>query len=151
MFCEVCGNEIEQGRKTCLFCGSTQQGTNGNNGSAPKRFIHKTVNLEEGMPFVEQALSHLRTAIDEAQQLDIQMLTIIHGYGSSGRGGAIRIECRKLLDYLAARGDIRTAIEGEQFNKRHGVVRDLLRRFPDLQRHPNLNKNNRGVTLVVLV
>ena len=147
MYCEICGNEIGRGATVCGFCGSAQQGEVG---PGPRPFQHRTVNLEAGKPFVEQALAHLRVALDEAKRLDLQMLTVIHGYGSSGRGGAIRTESRKLLDYLLARGEVRAVIDGEKFQKRNGVVRDLLRRFPALGQHPDLNRSNRGITLVLL-
>jgi hypothetical protein len=101
------------------------------------------------MPFVEQAMSQLHAALNEARFLRIQALTIIHGYGSSGRGGAIRKECRKTLDHMCSKGELNTYITGEEFHRRNGLVKDLLNRYPQLAGNSNLNRHNRGITLVI--
>lgn len=146
--CHICGNEIPRGKKICSFCGSEQE----ENLQEPvvKKFAHRTVNLEAGMPLVEPALLQLHAAIDEARGRDIQVLTIIHGYGSSGRGGAIRKECRKVLEYMKSRGELSGVIAGEDFHRRNGPVRDLLKRYPQLLNNSNLNRGNKGITMVIL-
>ena len=99
---------------------------------------------------MEQALHRLQQEITTARLEQVCVLTFIHGYGSSGKGGAIRRECRKTLEYLLSKGEIRTVIPGEDFSRRHGSVKQLLLRFPVLLRHPHLNSHNKGITLVVL-
>jgi len=118
--------------------------------SFSKKFYQKTVNLEQGLPTVEQALHRLQQAIAAARHEHIRVLTLIHGYGSSGKGGTIRQECRKTLDYLRSKGEISDVFFGENFNRRSGAVKHLLHRFPELSRHPHLNNANKGITLVVL-
>lgn len=147
--CQVCGNEIESGSKFCRYCGSPQTAESSSLATA-KTFSHRTVNLEKGMPFVEPALNHLKAVIDEARRREVQVLTIIHGYGSSGKGGVIRTECRNLLDYMCSNGELSSYITGEDFHRRNGLVKNLLSRFPQLNCNKNLNKNNRGITLVIL-
>lgn len=104
----------------------------------------------KGMPFVEPALDHLKVVIEEARRVEIDALTIIHGYGSSGKGGVIRKECRSLLDYMCSIGELTDYVTGEDFHRRNGLVKNLLNRFPQLSTNKNLNKNNRGITLVIL-
>lgn len=145
--CQICGNDLERGCVVCVFCGSRQQ--DGGDDYSSKTFTHRTVNLEKGMPFVEQAMSQLQAALNEARLLRIQVLTIIHGYGSSGRGGAIRQECRKILDHMYSRGEINSYLAGEDFHRRNGQVKDLLNRYPRLNENSNLNRHNRGITLVI--
>lgn len=145
--CQICGNDLERGCLVCIFCGSRQQDDECH---SSKVFAHRTVNLERGMPFVEQAMGQLHAALNEARALRIQVLTIIHGYGSSGRGGAIRQECRKILDYMCSKGELNRYIAGEDFHRRNGLVKDLLHRYPQLHDHANLNQHNRGITLVIL-
>lgn len=118
--------------------------------SYPAAIFHKVVNLEAGRPFVETALRKLEIELADARQQNLRVLTVIHGYGSSGKGGAIGVECRKLLEYLKSRGEINTFIPGEDFRQKSGPTRNLLRRFPRLADNVNLNKGNRGITLVVL-
>ncbi len=146
--CQICGNDLVGDFPRCGFCGSSQgeSGVERNN----RPFVHRTVNIEKGMPFVEQAMSHLAMAISDARFQQVVVLTIIHGYGSSGKGGAIRKECRKVLAYMCSRGELDRCIAGEDFHRRNGQVKDLLNRFPQLKNDSNLNRRNQGVTLVVL-
>ena len=150
-FCQICGNEIDVALSRCPHCGSAQKNRRqGQSLSFPQKFYQKTVNLEQGLPTVEQALRRLKQAIIAARQEHIRVLTLIHGYGSTGKGGAIRQECRKTLDYLRSKGDISEVFLGENFNRRSGAVKNLLHSFPELSRHPHLNNGNKGITLVVL-
>lgn len=147
--CQICGNEIQQGKKRCPFCGSKQEGGRETVDSGPVR-LHRTVNLEQGMPFVEPAIKRLIDEVSQAKAEKTAVLTIIHGYGSTGKGGVIRVECRKTLDHLVATGEITEFIVGEDFNRKTGAVKTLLRRYPGLGQNKNLNRGNKGVTIVVI-
>jgi hypothetical protein len=148
ILCQICGNEIKAGVVVCLFCASPQASEDRVQ-SQGKAFAHRTVNLERGMPFVEPAMQHLQAVLRESREMEIQALTLIHGYGSSGKGGAIRRECRKTLDYMCSRGELNSYIPGEDFNRRSGPVKDLLNRYPQLAANKNLNKNNPGITVII--
>ena len=145
--CQVCGNEIYGDSSSCRFCGSQ---LNKNLLPVGQGFIHKTINLEHGRPVVEVALQKLNDAVADAITQKVSVLTLIHGYGSSGKGGLIRLECRKILEYMKSRGTIRDYIAGEEFSKKSGFVKFHLQRYPALGKNKNLNKGNRGVTLVIL-
>ncbi len=88
--------------------------------------------------------------IEDSLRNNVNVLTLIHGYGSSGKGGVIRLECRKVLEFLKNKGIISDFIPGEDFNKRSGAVKALLRRYPQLGQDKHLNRGNRGITLVIL-
>lgn len=140
---------IEASALRCPYCLSEQKKENGQQRVKP-RFSQKTVNLEQGLPTTEQALSRLKAELKNARHEQIRILTLIHGYGSTGKGGAIRVECRKTLSYLVSTGAIHSIYLGESFNRRHGDIKHLLSRFPELSQHPHLNRNNKGITLVQL-
>lgn len=149
-FCQVCGNDIDVRSSHCPYCGSDQKDDGQNQSKSKKRkFRQKTINLEQGLPIVQQALIRLEREIQFANLEQIRVLTLIHGYGSTGKGGAIRLECRKTLEYLCSKGEIAEVIFGENFNRRQGSVKHLLSRFPELSRHPHLNHNNKGISLIV--
>ncbi len=149
--CLICGNDIDLRNPRCPYCGSDQKDDEHGQSRPPKReFRQKTINLEQGLPTVQQALIRLEQEVKTARLEQIRVLTLIHGYGSTGKGGAIRLECRKTLEYLRSKGEIAEVIFGEDFNRRQGSVKHLLSRFPDLSRHPHLNNNNKGISLVVL-
>lgn len=149
--CQICGNDIAFSVSRCPYCGNEQK--SGGQSLAVSRkteFRQKTINLETGLPTVQQALTKLEREIKTAHLERYRLLTLIHGYGSTGKGGRIRLECRRTLDFLCSKGEIVQVVHGENFNNRHGVVKHLLSRFPDLSRHPHLNKHNKGITIVLL-
>ena len=145
--CDVCGNKRETASLLCPFCGSRMEATElaRHNG-----FVHRVINLEAGRPVVEVALHRMKEVIEDAVRNKVNILTLIHGYGSSGKGGVIRVECRKMLDFLKNKGIIRDYIAGEDFNKRSGLVKSLLQRYPQLGTDKHLNRGNKGITLVIL-
>lgn len=145
--CDVCGNKRETSNLLCPFCGSKFDLAALEQHSG---FVHKTFNLEAGRPVVEVALNRMNGIIKESVRNNVNVLTLIHGYGSSGKGGTIRLECGKTLDFLKSKGQINNYIIGEEFNKRTGSVRSLLRRYPQLETDKHLNRGNRGITLVIL-
>jgi len=148
VLCDICGNDINRGVRICPFCGGRQEMSSA---SVPTGiFFHKVVNLETGRPLVESALRKLQAELQEGRLKNMRVLTVIHGYGSSGKGGAIGAECRKVLAYLKGKGEITEFIPGEEFRRRSGPTQDLLRRFPQMVSNVNLNRGNRGITLVVL-
>jgi hypothetical protein len=145
MCCEVCGNKIDLELSQCPYCDAVVQASPGLQG--PQQ---KIVNLERGMPLVEEALARLAGEIEQARLERCRVLTLIHGYGSSGRGGAIRQEVRAQLQYLKHRGAINDLLAGEEFSTRTNFSRRLLHRFPFLRGHRDLNRSNPGITLVIL-
>ncbi len=144
-YCEICGNEIEVDVVKCPFCGAATEVSLPRHG--PR---HRVVNLERGMPLADQAIARLTRELEQAGSDGCLVLTLIHGYGSSGQGGIIRQEVRAQLQYLKDRGVINDLLPGEDFSSRSGSGRQLLRRFPFLRRHSDLNQANPGITLVVI-
>ena len=145
--CEVCGNEIEAGRSPCPYCRAECTGTGPQPNGCPP---HRTVNLEKGMPLVQQALERLDLEIRTSGKQGCKAITFIHGYGSSGEGGAIKIAVLRQLHFLHHQGRIKAIIPGEEFEGRSGRGRQLLRGFPFLALHRDLNRANPGITLVIL-
>jgi len=146
--CQICGNDISAASLSCRFCGSRQDREHL---ELNRQFVQKTVNLEQGRPVLERALQKLKDAIEDAAKNNVQVLTLIHGYGSSGKGGRIRLECRKNLDYMKSNGRIHDYIAGEDFSRKFGPAKMLLQRYPQLSRDSNFNKGNRGITLVMML
>ncbi len=110
----------------------------------------KIVNLEEGMPSVPQARARLSSEIRTAQQNGIKVLKLIHGYGSSGVGGDLRIALQSTIRQMAQDGTIRDCIYGENWRTSDQRSWDLLKRLAQLKDDGDLGKGNRGITLVVL-
>jgi hypothetical protein len=112
--------------------------------------IIKTVNLEEGLPGVEQARTRLRGEIGTARVQGLKLLKVIHGYGSHGVGGDLRIALQSTLRTMARDGEISDCIYGENWRKSDERSRGLLKRMPELKNDSDLGRANRGITLVLL-
>jgi hypothetical protein len=101
------------------------------------------------MPSVHDALQHLDRELSSARQRKHPVLKLIHGYGSSGEGGDIRIAVQKRLYELAEAGQIRGCIFGENWSKSDDAAWRLLQAHSELKSDPDLGRRNRGITLVV--
>lgn len=109
----------------------------------------KTVNLEAGMPTSDQAVRRL-TAEMASSRRSYAALKLIHGYGSSGTGGRIRIEVRKYLARQKQAGKVKLVVPGEEFTIFEADTRALLAACPELRKEPDLERHNNGVTYVLL-
>jgi hypothetical protein len=108
------------------------------------------INLETGMPLVHEALAHLDRELDSARKQKHLILKLIHGYGSTGKGGDIRIAVQKRLRELRDQGAIRQCIFGEDWSTTDTSTWILLKAHPALKTDPDLGKRNQGITIVVL-
>lgn len=142
--CEVCGNEVPAQEVRCPYCGAKR---NSARHQAEGR-VFRIVNLEKGMPPVRDALQRMHNEITTARLLGERLLVFIHGYGSSGRGGAIKDEVRRQLEYLFEKKEINDFIPGVDCDRRAKHFRQLLRRFPVLGKL--VRKPNPGITVVVI-
>ena len=110
----------------------------------------REVNLELGMPFADQAIKRLTFEIHHSRAMACTVLKIIHGYGSSGKGGKIRTESRKYLTRLKRQGEIRDFVKGEQFSIFEEATRQAFARCEELRRDHDLDRYNNGVTFILL-
>jgi hypothetical protein len=110
----------------------------------------KTVNLKSDMPSVQEALQRLEREIAVARQGKLTLLKVVHGYGSSGVGGDIRIAVQRRLKELAEGGQIRACIFGENWSKTDDATWRLLQAESSLKGDPDLARGNLGITIVLL-
>ncbi len=115
-----------------------------------KPALIKVINLEEGKPTVERARLRMEHELHEARRAGFKAVKLIHGYGSSGAGGALRIELQKALRQAAESGAIRAFIAGEDWRVSDETTWELLKRFPEWKQDSDLGRNNRGISIVVL-
>ena len=99
---------------------------------------------------MHEALQRLEREITVVRQEKIGLLKLIHGYGSTGAGGDIRIAVQARLREMAEQGLVRSCIFGEDWSKSSAEVWRLVQAQPDLKKDPDLGKRNRGITVVVL-
>jgi hypothetical protein len=110
----------------------------------------RMANLEAGMPTVHEALSRLDQELAAARREGCGILKLIHGYGSSGAGGDIRIAVQRRLAEMARDGQIRCCIFGENWSRSDEETWKLIQARPELKEDRDLGRKNLGITIVVL-
>ncbi len=108
----------------------------------------RELNLEQGRPAADQALRWLEAELNAARKMNTPLMKLIHGYGSSGKGGRIRTASRHYLEEAAAQGRIAAYLPGERFSIFDDTARRALQKYPQLRQDRDLDRENRGVTYV---
>jgi hypothetical protein len=102
------------------------------------------------MPSVQEALQRLEREIALARQHKHSLLKVVHGHGSTGAGGEIRMAVQRRLHDLAEAGQIRDCIFGENWSKSDDATWRLLQGQSDLKSDSDLGRRNQGITVVLL-
>ena len=115
----------------------------------PHKSAIRIANLEVGMPTVHEALSRLDHVLASARREGCDIVKLIHGYGSSGAGGDIRMAVQRRLAEMGRDGQIRNCIFGENWSKSDEQTWKLLQAQPELKADQDLGRKNLGITIVV--
>jgi hypothetical protein len=110
----------------------------------------RTFNVEADLPTLEEARRRLIEEIRRAKREKVRVLKVIHGYGSSGKGGKLCIGLGKSFALRKQEGVIKEFIRGEDFSIFNPSVLTLLEALPELRGDPDLNATNEGVTVLWL-
>lgn len=105
------------------------------------------VNLEYGMPRVEDAVRNMNNALVSQKKMGTRAVILIHGYGSTGVGGNIKLAVRKALGQPSMRGIVKAYAPGENWYSKKKEMLALCRELKDYEGRVN---GNDGVTVVVL-
>jgi hypothetical protein len=109
----------------------------------------RILNIKETMPTVEEARKMLIAELQMAKQSGIAAIKLIHGYGSTGVGGALRPALRRSLLLRKKEGLVSKIIFGEKWSIFEHDTRYALERYPEL-RDSDLDRSNEGITIVLL-
>lgn len=102
------------------------------------------------MPSVQEALQRLDREIASARQEKHSLLKVVHGYGSTGAGGDIRLAVQRRLQALSESGEIRGCIFGENWSRSDDAAWRLLQAQSQLKSDPDLGRRNQGITVIML-
>ena len=108
------------------------------------------LNLENGMPLVEEAVSRMNMGLQELRVSGEKIVKLIHGYGSTGTGGKIRTGVRNELAAMKRKKLIRDYIPGEEFGPLDAASRKLAESNLPITRDPDWGRMNPGITMVIL-
>lgn len=110
----------------------------------------KTVDLKSDMPPVLEALQRLEQELTLARKQQFALVKLIHGYGSTGVGGDIRIAVQARLQELLRDGRIEGCIYGEDWSRSTEITWKLLQSNPELKADEDLGRRNKGITVAML-
>ncbi len=110
----------------------------------------KEINIKSDMPTADDAIKRITYHMHNSKKLGYKALKIIHGYGSTGTGGKIKIRARKYLDDQKQRGVIKGYIPGEDFSIFDEATRSAFALCDDLRGDPDLERHNNGITIIIL-
>ncbi len=142
--CEQCGNDIGD-NIVCSFCGFCK-----NKVTKSNNIKYSSYNLKDDMPTCEEAFRRLSYAINDARAKNIKVLKIIHGYGSTGKGGELRFCLRERFQDMVWQGRLLDYLAGEELSRISKKGRSFLKKFPKLVNDKDFNRSNKGVTFIVL-
>jgi hypothetical protein len=110
----------------------------------------RTFNAEAGLPTLDEARRLVIEEIKQAKRAGAKVLKVIHGYGSSGKGGALCVGLRKSFGLRKKERVIRDFIPGEDFTIFNPTTLNLLGAVPEMRGDRDLGASNEGVTIVWL-
>ena len=110
----------------------------------------REVNIKEDMPTASDAVKRVTFNIRNGKSLGFKAIKIIHGYGSSGKGGKIRTETRRYLQLQKNTHQIKDFIAGEDFSIFNEATRNAFLICDELRRDSDLDRSNNGITIVIL-
>ena len=106
--------------------------------------------VEAGLPTLDDARRMVIAEIKRARRAGARVLKIVHGYGSSGKGGVLCTGLRKSFRLRKKEALIRDFIPGEDFSIFNETTLTLLEAVPALRGDPDLGAINEGVTILWL-
>ena len=110
--------------------------------------VLREVTIKAGLPTLEEAERRLLLEVRKCHGDGIFVLKVIHGYGSGGRGGVLRMGLRKVFSEYQRTGDILGFASGEEFSIFHAVSLEMITAAPELRFDRDLERFNPGVSFL---
>ena len=117
-------------------------------GTTPAKMTE--LNLEQGRPSADAAERRLRDGVATFRRTGVRFVRVIHGYGSTGEGGAIRTRTRSVLAEWMRGRRLQGVVPGERFGSADADAIALAALFPGLRAVADWNAGNPGITIIVL-
>jgi len=144
--CAQCGNPRNLMAVDCPFCGSKESFID-----AESKWRCQVLNLESNMPLVEEAFERLHEHLEKLRGKGLRAVKVIHGHGSSGRGGNIRREFRQAMEHGLWGEAIIEVYFGEMLLPHLPQYQNLLKTYPALKNSITKDmQGNPGITLLIL-
>jgi len=112
----------------------------------PKKVL--VFRLEDGYPTVDEARRLLRQECEERRSQGVQLIKVIHGYGSTGKGGALGRAMSEILTEFVNSGVISAFVLGQDFSCFNSTATDLIGKHPILKKDRDYGNQNRGISII---
>ena len=99
---------------------------------------------------MREAMSRMEAELRRARAEGVAIVKFVHGYGSTGKGGEIRLAVQNGLAKRQQHGELQTFICGEDWRISDEATWALLKKYPELKQDSDLGRENRGITLALL-
>jgi len=109
----------------------------------------KSFDIKSDMPTALEAGKRLANYI-RIYTGNEKVIKIVHGYGSSGVGGAIKQMVHSSLKNRVSTGEIKAYIPGEAFSKMMGFDEVIQTYSALLKSDSDFKKGNDGITYIIL-
>ncbi len=110
----------------------------------------EVANIERNMPTVYQAEILVKNNLEMYRAKGEKAFKIIHGYGSTGKGGALRTGLRNYLSQLKHAKIIADYIPGENWSAFDETTRKVLDMDDSFRKDKDLGQMNSGITIIVI-
>lgn len=107
----------------------------------------KSYNLKSDMPSVALAMDRIKVILKYEKS---KVIKIVHGYGSTGVGGDIKIAIRKYLNELLMQNQIKAYIPGEAFGHLLGFDYIIKTYENLLKTDSDYKRSNEGITYIII-
>ena len=145
--CEICGNEVSPGTLKCPFCESVQTLSSPIPRSSARQQKITTINIKEGLPLADDAITRLQKGIASARSSGSRVVRVIHGWGSSGKGGVIRSRVHQHLVSMRSNGFISDFVPGDEFSISTEGGDLLLQKCPELRKEMVHDRRTPGIKI----
>ena len=108
------------------------------------------IDIKEYLPPTDVAIFYLEKEILLAKLEGVKVIKVVHGYGSSGKGGSIKIAAREFLKQQKRQGKIKDYVAGEAWGSHKVKPMGLLEDAPELLLNFDGESFNQGVTIIIL-
>lgn len=108
----------------------------------------REINLEEGLPAAAEGMERLKSMIALYKKSKVKCVVVIHGYGSSGKGGEIGKKARSWLLAQKKKGYVKSVLFGEDCFVTNFDALLLKGKYPQIGEY--FRVSNHGVTIVEL-
>ncbi|MCL2105925.1 MAG: Smr/MutS family protein [Oscillospiraceae bacterium] len=110
----------------------------------------RAVDIKSDLPTSDLAIRRVTYVLATARAAGEPAVKLIHGYGSTGKGGRIRVELRRYLEEQRRKGKIQAFLCGESFSIFDQATLRAFHQCPALRQDSDLERHNNGITIVIL-